>query len=69
MPNALALKARRPGANPPNVAVPLAPEDIKILDEAAGLSGFNRAAWCRETLVSAALEFIAQHAQADSARR
>ena len=67
MPIAPALKARRPGANPPNVAVPLAPEDIMILDEAASLSGFNRAAWCRETLVSAALEFIAQHGQAAQA--
>ena len=65
MPNAPALNARRPGSNPPNVVVPFAQEDIDILTKAAGLSGFNRAAWCRETLVSAALELIAQHEEAD----
>ena len=65
MPTAPTLKARRPGSNPMNLAVPIAPEDIPFLDKAAILSGFNRSAWCRETLVSAALELIAQHEEAD----
>ena len=61
MPNSPELQARRPGTNPQNIAVPFAPEDIQLITDAAKMSGFNRAAWCRETLVSAAREYIARN--------